>query len=155
MRADAAKISTHPFSSDTSAMAVRSMASKVLSRAFFVASRAVCGVLSHWCADLVDRLNRVLQQTVLPTAEVRFGPVAIDAADTGHPIFCDFGQKPCNDLGRSVIAVDQESEKSRPCRGVGRLSSAPTSRCSPSQSAIAKRIVGRVFASEVDGALLS
>ena len=72
---------------------------------------AIRGVLSSRVGELLDRLDRVLQQAVFPAAEVRFGPVAIDTADAGHAIFCHLGQKPGDNLRRGVVAVDQGSER--------------------------------------------
>ncbi|MNN05854.1 hypothetical protein D3C81_1186270 [compost metagenome] len=84
--------------------------------------RAVRGVLAHGVAELLDRLDRVRQQSLLPSGQVGLGPVAVDALHGGHAVLGHFGQQAFHDGGRRVVGVDQHSQGRALARGICHVS---------------------------------
>ncbi|MNZ89696.1 hypothetical protein D3C78_1086310 [compost metagenome] len=72
--------------------------------------RAVGGVLAAGVGELLHRLDRVVQQHLLPLAEVRLGPVAVDALDAGDAVLGDFLEEAFDDGRWCVVGVDQHGE---------------------------------------------
>ncbi|MNS76162.1 hypothetical protein D3C72_1097010 [compost metagenome] len=83
---------------------------------------AVGGVLAHGVAELLDRLDRVRQQSLLPSGQVGLGPVAVDALHGGHAVLGHFGQQAFHDGGRRVVGVDQHSQGRALARGICHVS---------------------------------
>ncbi|MNQ46790.1 hypothetical protein D3C85_606160 [compost metagenome] len=72
--------------------------------------RAVGGVLAPGVGELLDRLDGVVEQHLLPAAQLRAGPVAIDALDAGHAVFGDLFEQAFDDGGRRIVGVDQNGQ---------------------------------------------
>ena len=74
---------------------------------------AVGGVLADGVAELLDGLDGVRLQRILPAAHVGGGPVAVDAADGCQPVFADLCQHFIDQRRLGVIAIDQHGDT--PC----------------------------------------
>ena len=76
-------------------------------------------VLALGIGELLDRLDGVVKQHFLPTAEVGLRPVAIDTLDAGDAVLGDFFEKAFDDGCGGVIRIDQNSEVLMLAGGVG------------------------------------
>jgi len=73
--------------------------------------RAVGGVLAHGVAELLHRLDGVMQEHFLPLAEVRRGPVPVDALDMRDPDLRHLGHQAVDDAWLGVVRVNQDRER--------------------------------------------
>src|SRR5690606_9721022 len=80
---------------------------------------AVGGVLARGVGELLDRLDGMVEQHLLPAAKVGFGPVAIDAPDAGHAVFGYFLEQSFDNGRRRVVGVDENGEEFLLVRGAG------------------------------------
>lgn len=71
---------------------------------------AVGGVLAGGVGELLDGLDRVLEEAFLPGPEVWKGPVAIYSSDARGAVLGDLGQDACDHFGRDVVAVDEQGK---------------------------------------------
>lgn len=72
-------------------------------------------VLALGVGELLDRLDRVVQERFLPSLEIRSRPVPICALDKCSAVLGDLSQKRACHLGRSVVGVDEHGKL---CRAV-------------------------------------
>ena len=72
--------------------------------------RAVGRVLARSVAELLDRLDGMLQQHLLPLIQIGLRPVAVDPLDARHAKLRDLGQQTFNDGRMRVIRVDENRE---------------------------------------------
>src|SRR5690606_2177610 len=71
---------------------------------------AVGRVLAAGVGELLDRLQRVLQQAGLPFPQSRRGPVAVDALDAGDTETGHLRQQTLDDRRIGVVRVDQNRQ---------------------------------------------
>lgn len=68
------------------------------------------GVFPAGVGELLNRLDGVVEQDLLPAAEVGQGPVAINTLDAGDAVFGNFFEQAFDDGGGGVVGVDQHGE---------------------------------------------
>lgn len=74
--------------------------------------RAVRGILTGCICELLDRLDGVFEQAFFPAIQIGFGPVAVDAFDAGNAVVSNLGKQTRDDLGRDIVPVDQQCQRS-------------------------------------------
>ena len=79
--------------------------------------RRVGGVLAARVRELLDRLDRMPEQLVLPARQLRRRPVAVRALDRRCPVLGDLRQQLGGQAGSRVVGVDQNREAWRVRRG--------------------------------------
>lgn len=78
----------------------------------------VGGVLASGVGELLNRLDRVLKEALLPGPKVRLCPVAINPSDACRAVLGNLGQDACDHLGGNVVAIDEQSKPIRAHSGV-------------------------------------
>ena len=71
---------------------------------------AVRGVLARRVGELLDGLDGVLEELVLPGAQVGARPVPIDALDARDAVFRDLGEETLDDGGLGIVGVHEDGE---------------------------------------------
>ena len=74
---------------------------------------AVGGVLADGIAELLDGLDGVVVESVLPARHVDRRPVAVDAADRHEAVLARLGQDLPDERGLGVVAVDEQGDFAR------------------------------------------
>jgi hypothetical protein len=92
--------------------------------------RRVGGVLARRVGELLDGLDRLGEQVVLPALQVVAGPVAVRALDVGGAVLGDLGQQRLGDRGLGVVRVDEHGQLDGALIGSGHGESAFVLRCS-------------------------
>jgi len=67
------------------------------------------GIFPHGIAKLLNRLNGIFMENLLPASHINRRPVAIDPADGDQTVFPDLGQNIRDECWLSVVTVNEQS----------------------------------------------